>query len=85
MNTAEWIIVGILSGTLLLFLILGIIVLIKTIKLINQTQRFVEKGEQFADTANGIASNLVDMSFVGGISGLVRRIVKGYNNNKKKD
>ena len=90
MNTAEWILVCILSLTLFVFLVTGIIVLIKAIKLIDETRDFVEtgrqfaeKGKEFAETANGVANNLVNASLVGGLSSLVRKIVKGYNKNKK--
>lgn len=79
MNTAEWIIAGILSATLFIFLILGIIVLIKVLKLLKETRRFIETGQEFADKASGVASNLYEMTLVGSITGLAKRIKKQYN------
>ena len=83
MNVAEWIIMVILAVTLFIFLILGIIVLVKIMKLIKETRRFIETGQEFADKASGVASNLYEMTFVGGISGLAKRIKKQYNKFRK--
>lgn len=85
MNTAEWIIMVILAVTLFVFLLLGIIVLIKTMKLIKETRRFIETGQEFADKATGVASNLYDMTLVGGLTNLVKRIKKQYTKNKKNE
>ncbi|MBQ9029458.1 hypothetical protein IJ114_01660 [Candidatus Saccharibacteria bacterium] len=79
MNTAEWIIAGILSATLFIFLILGIIVMIKVLKLLKETRRFIETGQEFADKASGVANNLYEMTLVGSITGLAKRIKKQYN------
>ena len=53
MNVAEWIIMVILAVTLFVFLLLGIIVLAKIMKLIKETRRFIETGQEFADKATG--------------------------------
>ena len=82
MNTAEWIIAGILSATLFIFLILGIIVMIKVLKLLKETRRFIETVQEFADKASGVANNLYEMTLVGSITGLAKRIKKQYNNFK---
>ncbi len=79
MNTAEWIIAGILSATLFIFLVLGIIVMIKVLKLLKETRRFIETGQEFADKASGVANNLYEMTLVGSITGLAKRIKKQYN------
>jgi len=71
LNTAEWIIVGILSFTLFVFLILGIILLIKLIKISNKAKKVVETGQAVADKADDIADNIKDMTSVGSLA-------KGY-------
>ena len=71
LNVAEWIIVGILSFTLFVFLLLGIILLIKLIKLTKQAKMIVETGQSIADKADDIADNIKDMTSIGGI-------VRGY-------
>ena len=85
MNTAEWIIMIILAATLFIFLLIGIIVLVKISKLIKETRRFIETGQEFADKASGVAGNLYEMTLVGGISGLAKRIKKQYNKFKKSE
>lgn len=84
MNVAEWIIVGILSFTLFVFLIIGIRLMVKLTRLVNEAQEFVEKGKEVADKASGVASNLYQMTLVGSITGLAKRIFKSYNKDKKK-
>ena len=63
LNTAEWIIVGILSFTLFVFLVLGIIV--KLLKITKQAKKIVETSQAVADKADDIADNLRDMTSVG--------------------
>lgn len=67
LNVAEWIIVGILSFTLFIFLVLGIILLIKLIKISKQAKKVVETGQAVADKADDIADNIKDMTSVGGL------------------
>lgn len=83
MNTAEWIIMIILAATLFIFLIIGIVVLVKISKLIKETRRFIETGQEFADKASGVASNLYDMTLVGGLTGLAKKIKKQYTKFRK--
>ena len=83
MNVAEWVIMIILATTLFIFLVLGIVVLVKLSKLLKEARHFVETGQEFADKATGVASNLYDMTLVGGITGLVKKIKRQYNKNKK--
>ncbi len=68
LNVAEWIIVGILSFTLFVFLVLGIILLVKLIKLTKQARMVVETGQSIADKADDIADNIKDMTSIGGIA-----------------
>ena len=66
MNVAEWIIVAILSTTLLLLLILAIILLFKLIKLSKEVEKVVVEGQDIAKNANGIVSNVKGMTSFGG-------------------
>ena len=59
MNTAEWIIAGILSFTLLIFLIIGIVVLFKVLDLtrdakhlLRELNRLTKKGHHVVDKAS---------------------------------
>ena len=65
LNTAEWIIVGILSFTLFVFLVLGIILIVKLLKITKQAKKIVETSQAVADKADDIADNLRDMTSVG--------------------
>lgn len=82
MNVAEWIIVVILSVTLFVFLIVGIILIVKLIGLTKDAQRIVIKGEDIADNANGIVSNVRGMTSIGGT---VEMFVDKYINPKLKE
>ena len=66
MNTAEWILVAILSVTLLIFLIVGIILIIALIGLTKEAKKVVEKGQDIAENANGIVNNVKGMTSIGG-------------------
>ena len=66
MNVAEWIIVAILSMTLLVFLILGIILLVKLIGLSKEVEKIAIEGQDIARNANGIAANVKGMTALGG-------------------
>ena len=83
MELATWILVIILSVTLLIFLILGIILLVKLIKISKGAQAIFDKGQHIADKTADIAENVKGMTSVGG---LVKNFVDKYNdgNNKKK-
>lgn len=67
METALVILVIILSITLFLFLVCGIIFLIKLIRFIDLTKNVVKKGQSVAVQAEGVASNLREMTSVGGM------------------
>ena len=66
MITALWIIVIILSITLLVFLIVGIILIIRLISLSKDVQEVVIEGQDIARNANGIVSNVKGMTAIGG-------------------
>ena len=76
LNVAEWIIVGILSFMLFLFLLLGCILLVKLIKISKKAQKVVETGQAVANKADDIADNIKDMTSVGGLAkGYVREYI----------
>ena len=58
MNTAEWILVAILSMTLLVFLVVGIIFLVKFIHLLSEIEIMVPTGQSIAEKADDVADNL---------------------------
>ena len=82
MNVAEWIIVAILSITLFIFLVVGIILLVKLIGLSKEVEKVVVEGQDIAKNANGIVSNVKGMTSIGGT---VEMFVDKYINPKLKD
>lgn len=66
MNVAEWILVVILSVTLLLFLIIGIVLLLKLIDISNEVKKVVIESQDIARNTNGIVSNVRGMTAIGG-------------------
>ncbi len=81
MNVAEWIIVAILSITLLVFLILGIVLIIKLINLTKEAREVVIESQDIAKNTNGIVMNLKGMTSIGGT---VEMFVDKYVNPKLK-
>ncbi len=75
MNIAEWILVAILSITLFIFLIVGIILIIKFIGIADEAKKVVIKSQDIADNANGIVNNVKGMTSIGGV---VQTIVDEY-------
>ena len=87
MNVAEWIIVSILSGTLFVFLIVGIVLIVKLIKLTNSAKTVVEKWEEVTDKAKDIVDKADDMADsvvsrarnLTSFAGIAKTFAKGYN------
>ncbi len=75
MNIAEWILVVILSITLFVFLVVGIILMIKLIGITGEAKKVVIKGQDIADNANGVVSNVRGMTSIGGV---VQTLVDNY-------
>lgn len=67
MNVAEWILVVMLSVALLIFLIAGIVLIVKLIRLAEEAQKIVATGQQIATKADDIVDNVKGMTSVGGI------------------
>ncbi len=82
MNVAEWIIVAILSMTLMIFLIVGIILVVKLIGLSKDISKIAVEGQDIAKNANGIVSNIKGMTSIGGT---VEMFVNKYINPKLKE
>lgn len=82
MNTAEWIIVAILAITLLIFLIVGIVLIVKLIGLTKDAREVIIEGQDIAKNTNGIVSNIKGMTSIGGT---VEMFVDKYINPKLKD
>ena len=82
MDVAEWIIVEILSVTLMIFLIVGIILIVKLIGLSKDISKIAVEGQDIAKNANGIVSNVKGMTSIGGT---VEMFVNKYINPKLKE
>ena len=67
MNVAEWIIVAILSITLMLFLIMGIVLLAKLIGVSKEIEKIAIEGQDIARNANDITANVKGMTAIGGV------------------
>ena len=74
MNLAEWILVAFLSVALLIFIIVGIIALVKWNHLVDEAKKIFIKGQDIAETTNDIAENVKGMTSLG-------NIVKTISNN----
>ena len=90
MNVAEWIIVAILSMTLLLFLILGIVLIIRLLDLSKEVKKVVIEGQDIAKNTNGIVTNVKGMTSIGGtvemfVDRYINPILKEKIKERKKD
>ena len=82
MNVAEWILVVILSLTLFAFLVVGIILMVKLLGLTDEARKIVVRGQDIADNANGVVSNVRGMNSIGGV---VQTFVDKYVEPKLKE
>jgi len=82
MNVAEWILVVILSVTLFVFLVVGIILITKLFGLVDELKKVAQKGQDIADNANGVVSNVKGMTSIGGV---VETLVDKYVDQKLKN
>ncbi len=87
MDTAEWIIVGILAGTLFVFLICGIIFLIKLIGLTKEAKKVAITAQSIAqkadDVAGDVAENVRRVTYASTFSSLANLIKDRYNEAKE--
>lgn len=79
MNVAEWIIVAILSITLMVFLIIGIILMVKMLGVSEEIKRVALKSQDIASNANDVVTNVKGMTSIGGS---VEMLVDKYINPK---
>lgn len=82
MDTAEWVLVVILSVTLFVFLVVGIVLVVKLIGLTKEIKEVVIEGQDIAKNANGIVSNVKGMTSIGGT---MEMFVDKYINPKLKE
>ncbi len=82
MDVAEWILVAILSLTLFVFLVLGIILILKLLGVTDEAKKVIIKSQDIADNANGVVSNVKGMTSIGGT---VEMFVEKYINPKLKE
>ena len=82
MNVAEWILVAILSITLFIFLVVGIILMVRLMAVADEAKRVAVKSQNIADNANEVVSNVKGMTAIG--STMVM-IVDKYVNHKVKE
>lgn len=76
MNVAEWIIVAILSLALFVFLIVGIIFLLKMLDLVKETKIVVKTSQDVAEKTSDVVDNVKDMTSVSGIVKAVARRIE---------
>lgn len=67
MNTAEWILVGMLSVALFVFLVVGIVLAVKLIGLTEEAKKVIQTSQNIALKADDIVDNVKGMTSVGGI------------------
>lgn len=65
MNLAEWVLVMFLSVALLIFLIVGIVFLVKFTSLLSEIEIMVQTGQSIFDKADDVADNIKDLTSVG--------------------
>ena len=82
MNVAEWILVVILAITLFVFLVVGIVLMIKLLGLTDEARKVVIRSQDIADNANGVMSNVRGMTSIGGV---VQTFVDKYVEPKLKE
>ena len=82
MNVAEWILVAILGITLFIFLVIGIVLMLKLLELSDELKRVAIKGQYVADNANDVVTNVKGMTSIGGT---VEMLVDKYVNPKLKE
>lgn len=82
MNVAEWILVAILSITLFIFLVVGIVLMLKLLEVSDEVKRVAIKGQYIVDSANDVVTNVKGMTSIGGT---VEMLVDKYINPKIKD
>ena len=82
-STTEQMLLIILSSALALFLLLGIVAAIISIKILNNVKRITEKAEQIADKAELATEFFSNTSATVAVGKLISNIFNAGRNNKK--
>ena len=87
MNTTEQVLLIILASALAVFLVLSIVIAVKTIQIMNHLKRLTEKAEGIADKAEAVTSFFQASAGPVAITKLVANIVSTINakHNKSKE
>lgn len=80
MNTAEWILVAFLSVALFVFIVVGIILLVKLIQITKEAKKVVIKSQDIASNTNDVINNIKGVTSIGGI---IKTITDKYVESKK--
>lgn len=67
MNVAEWILVVLLSVTLFIFLVAGVVLIVKLVGLAEEAKKIILTGQGIAAKTDDIVDNVKGMTSVGGI------------------
>ncbi len=82
MDTASQILLIIVSVTLTIFLIVGIIVTIKLVQILNHLKQITEKAEKIADSAESVGEFFQKTAGPAAIAKLVVNIVHSFKKKK---
>lgn len=80
LNTAEWILVILLSVALAVFLVLAIILVVKLIGITKEAKKIIVTGQGIADKTDDVVENIKDMTSIGGV---VKTFTEQYSSSKK--
>lgn len=83
MNTAEQILVIILSSVLAILLIISIVAAIKVVQILNEVKRIVKKAESIADKAEAVGEFFQASAGPAVISKLIANIFHAHKSKRK--
>lgn len=84
MNTAEQILVIMLSAALAVFLILGIFALVKVNQILKHLRTITEKAEKIADKAEAVSDIFTKSAGTAAITGLISNVVSSFKTHRDK-
>ena len=76
-----WLVISKYKQALLVFLILGIILLVKLIGITKEAKKIIVTGQSIAEKADDVVDNVKDMTSIGGV---VKTFANRYTNTKSK-
>ena len=86
MDIATWILVVILSITLLVFLTVAIILIVRLIDVADEAKKIMIRGQDIADNTNDIVVNVKGLTSVGGVvQTFVDRYIEPKLKSRKKE